>query len=465
MFAMPVIEEIDYTEYNNASTGDYTKKVTLYQGTYTAPTTTGFAEINSNEQLINDRPVSPVSWSTFSGNQSALTGSENVPFDESKTVHGLVNRNFISNYNSNVAGLSGSLTDWGSICDIPLMIYNKEATSFGYASTNKTFGANTYNKVTIRVKTVGNATAFIYLVDGNVENAIANGNNYKVLDFTVPAHKDANGTDVAEQKVALQTSVSNTSAYVANSLEFAYADGWVEIKFYVLTGDEAVNYRVELWNGSRDGQTASQGYVFFDALNVGTMEEATYNLYAEKYDEMFTDSAKYTFRYNDKDTEKAVDSIAFLNKDYTTFLSYKGISVIEDTEEKKEETTDKKSGCADISTASIFTFASSILLVLVLIGVGIVLLVKRQRKSGKSIFGIFKKKKSKVKSSYNENEYDEYLKEKEIEKAKNEKKQKKVDKFKKKMAKEKAREEKKEAKKQAKEIKEEVEENSTDDNE
>ena len=47
-------------------------------------------------------------------------------------------------------------------------------------------------------------------------------------------------------------------------------DGFITVNFYIANGATAKNFRVEVWNGGRDGEnaTASQGYVFINAISV-----------------------------------------------------------------------------------------------------------------------------------------------------------------------------------------------------
>lgn len=88
---------------------------------------------------------------------------------------GLVNKEYASNYKTKYAEipqLSTLFETPDALFDRsaePLMIYNKEAhKSYGFiAKSNTTIAADSYKTISVRVRTMGNATASVYLIDAD----------------------------------------------------------------------------------------------------------------------------------------------------------------------------------------------------------------------------------------------------------------------------------------------------------
>lgn len=88
---------------------------------------------------------------------------------------GLVNKEYASNYKTKYAEipqLSTLFETPEALFDRsaePLMIYNKEAhKSYGFiAKSNTTIAADSYKTISVRVRTMGNATASVYLIDAD----------------------------------------------------------------------------------------------------------------------------------------------------------------------------------------------------------------------------------------------------------------------------------------------------------
>ncbi len=55
--------------------------------------------------------------------------------------------------------------------------------------------------------------------------------------------------------------------------------GWVTVSFYIHTGSNAKNYRLEVWSGSRDGATKNpaDSYVFFDSNVSASSDSSSFN--------------------------------------------------------------------------------------------------------------------------------------------------------------------------------------------
>lgn len=134
----------------------------------------------------------------------------------------------------------------------PLMIYNKNASAYGYFGNSTTISASSYAKISVKVRVVGDAVAYVYLVNtANVSKTVIN------LDtFTV-------NTDGYDYKTT-DTVIDNKQLSFKIDSSMMNDDGWCEVTFYVATGATSKSFRLEMWNGSRDGQDNSQGFVFFD---------------------------------------------------------------------------------------------------------------------------------------------------------------------------------------------------------
>lgn len=116
---------------------------------------------------------------------------------------------------------------------------------------------------------------------------------------------------------------------------------WATVSFYIHTGDEAKNYRLEVWSGSRDSKTVNKkagDFVVFDSYNAGTIDEAYATLVADRKAEIeaneklgnyfdgvfsFYDSAKF-LRYNETiDVDGVKNSYtSYLSSAYTDSVAY-----------------------------------------------------------------------------------------------------------------------------------------------
>ena len=166
---------------------------------------------------------------------------------------GLINTKYLAGYAD--ANLAANLGDaYNGEDDIqPIVIYNKNADHYGFIGVSKTINASAYAKVSVKVRVTGDAKAYIYIVD----TSKADKTVMEFADFTL------NGETVKAEDHKLQI--------ILSAEEMAKAvDGFVTVSFYIANGASAKNFRVEVWNGGRDGNdsTASQGYVFISGITV-----------------------------------------------------------------------------------------------------------------------------------------------------------------------------------------------------
>ena len=93
----------------------------------------------------------------------------------------------------------------------------------------------------------------------------------KVQDFTKILTVDQlAGARIQEaQKIAMVQKIEGTE-------ENAFK--WINVTFYIANGDTAKNYRLEVWNGSRDNQEkmAADSIVIFDKVSSSTLDATSY---------------------------------------------------------------------------------------------------------------------------------------------------------------------------------------------
>ena len=214
----------------------------------------GFDGIVSNHIFIKDQETEDVV--TEANTRSGQNG------DGKGNYAGLINSEFVANYN--IANLASSLAHTKDTPIQPLMIYNSTDDHYGFISTgSKSVSANNFVKVSVKVRVVGDAKAYIYLINNNTEHKDV----IKFRDFTTNTTEGimqpALGTIYNASDLLLQFCIDK------NVMEKKAVEGWVTVSFFIATGVTPMDFRIELWNGGRDGEdsTASSGFVFFNDLN------------------------------------------------------------------------------------------------------------------------------------------------------------------------------------------------------
>ncbi len=374
-FTNATMYDITSAQYANASTSVSTnKKVDLYAGSYTTTFGGGFDTYYSNNNTFETEPAAPSSWKPVSGNCLAIGGTSE--FYGENTVSGLVNSAYWNNY-----GLSLPLSDWHNsttVGDNPLMIYNKQGASFGYVSANKTLAANTSYQISVRVKVVGDsAKAYFYLTDSNLKNE----NPYAVKVMNVPEH-GTNPAANAEFKLA----IGNTTGLNMSSTPelINLGDGWMTLTFFVTTGDTAVTYRAEVWNGERNATSVetgySAGYVFFQDFEQTTLTADKMELFKEEYmkHDSFNEAGviKYTRDKLEGETEDPATAIVYIPTTYANFYDYTELDIVVAEEEPEDEPTNSGSSCKASVDPSALLWMSSLLIALVLIAVLVVVILR-----------------------------------------------------------------------------------------
>ncbi len=171
-----------------------------------------------------------------------------------KSYAGLINSKYLAAYGSEELTAALGLKEGDD--DIqPIVIYNAGAEHYGFIGTKNTVSSSSYAKVTVTLRVVGNATAYVYLAD-------VAGKHKEVMELS----ENVNGAPVA-------TSHKLQRAITSDMME----KGWLTVEFYVATGASSKDFRVEIWNGGRDNstRTASNGYVFIKSVSVSTSSAFT----------------------------------------------------------------------------------------------------------------------------------------------------------------------------------------------
>ena len=127
----------------------------------------------------------------------------------------------------------------------------------------------------------------------------------RVEDFT-EAGVDLTGALLQDptDKALMQT-VTNDTAEISD---------WIYVRFFIANGNESKNYRLEVWSGSRDGQTqnAADSFVLFDVVNYESLASDTFDgLLSARLE-------SYAEELNLKDTDALQDAY---NEDPASFIA------------------------------------------------------------------------------------------------------------------------------------------------
>lgn len=255
--------------YNNYLSSGTTIKNTLL-GQYTSYSKENDTENKSDSyNLTADvgqlavmpfKPSTSVNGFTFKG-------------DNEKTVHGLINSKHIKSgkYGENAVEIENldKLNDLKTLNNSTneknkyaqaLTLYNKEATSSAYVTTKATLSANSYHLISVRLKAYGESVANVYLTGIEYDHS---AKRYNVLSL-----KDDDGK-VYELKASANKDTKNLTES---------EDGFITLSFYVATGNQDIDYRIEIWNGARDGSTLSKGTVYIDNVYVSDISSTEVDL-------------------------------------------------------------------------------------------------------------------------------------------------------------------------------------------
>lgn len=358
---------------------------------------------------IETKPATPSKYKGIVANHFYITDSAEATtaINTSETA-GLINTKYLNNYNKSIYGDIAKELDGAYEDDIqPLMIYNKTATQYGYISESSTIAASAFAKFEASIRVTGDAKAFVYLVntDGTAKDVLT------FEDFTVNANK-------------LGESITDGKSFVGADMKYCLEitsdmmgeDGWINVEFYLANGASAKSARLEIWNGSRDAQTTSAGYVFVKSIHThisGAFTEAAnskttwttsgnplYTVGENSFDELLIHKRDLTTiekQFNDEQTDESAKvsyqaKYVWAKNETMIYGVYNTIDPVETdpyaNQEEDDETEEEKSGCtAESDPATFWLSFSSILLGVALVLALAMLVAKnaiRRRKANAS---------------------------------------------------------------------------------
>ena len=256
----------------------------------------------------------------------------------------------------------------------------------GYYTSKYTVSAGGTAKVTVKLATLGGATATVSVLDRS--NLTETG--YGVLTLSKDNFKTVNFLGASEEF---------TGASYSYTLE---DDGdaqpnWKTVTFYIAAGTEDIDFGVDVWNGTRGGKEEVTGVVVVNSIDVYTSDGTSYK---DLIDDAELNGKKYTgytftyktIDYNEDATDEVVSYSVTENEgfyfkpddDYTLYLNFLPTNYVEsnlvkvETEDSSEETS-SSSASADsdnLPTEVRWLAISSIVIAAVLILVLIIIVIR-----------------------------------------------------------------------------------------
>lgn len=250
----------------------------------------------------------------------------------------------------------------------------------------------------------------------------------RVEDFTESGVDLTGATLQGATDKALMQTVTNDGDEISD---------WIYVRFFIANGNETKNYRLEVWSGSRDGQTenAADSFVLFDIVDYESLASDTFEsllnarleAYAEELDlrdvdalqdayiedpasfiegdagksliyynfSLYDDSAYASYDpdhsdltgdpYSDYDQSSYENTVAYFSYNfatdsrtyYDTFVDYSASEITVSTNASTDTDEDEEEDtAADEDDQNVWLLVSSIVLAIILILVLILLLVK-----------------------------------------------------------------------------------------
>ncbi len=418
----PVGYELSEDDYNIADTSTYTyaKKVSLsadlpngVEDSEESKDSYTFTHGNNDNNVIKTGvATNVVTYKGVVGGSTYVGGATPTLYKDDSVVAGIVNSQYATAYGSDIESALNGLGKLGTNKYVqPLMIKTTDGgKTFGYVGSSSSIAAASTVVISVKVKVVGDAEAYIYLTNSNALDS------FNILGVDAQGKKVENGELVNDGDPLKKDFVVKVTA--ADMIESALDEGWLTVNIVVTAGDNALPYRVELWNGARDGETTARaGIVLFDGYKVGT---ATNN--KAIIDELKID-------YNEDPTVTSFTRVPTLisytdddGNDVSEYRTYEATNIIYEfatskslivdlttidavteidntTSDSDDSTTDSSSSDETSSNETSFSWAlqiTSIIIAAVLILLLIVVLIKM-------LYDKYGKKKNSSKDYYNRN--------------------------------------------------------------
>ncbi len=291
-----------YQEYSDASNDSY----------YLEPANEAIGEIVSKITPVkNYLGVTPdtIYIDGESESDSKFDFNTRVNKDADGNYAGLLNSKFVNlgNYETSFSEIK-SLLDYNGEKNIQaIVINNQTASSYGFIGkafkiNASTKDAITYAKISVKVKVVGDAKANVYLVD------CSELSNKDVATLKFTGNIDGYNKDKEYSK---KLCFENITADLMGE------NGWLTLTFYVSAGSDALNLRLEMWNGSRTGET-SQGTVFYTMDAFTSSESFTPFTYTSAFSEPTSVETAFITAGNPLSEAYALDNSIYNNGVDTT---------------------------------------------------------------------------------------------------------------------------------------------------
>ena len=268
--------------YDTISTGDTVNKTILY-GDFKNHS-------NSSSSTTNNKESYNVSTDLQGSYEISSKPTTNVPGytaigDSEGVKKGIINSEYSYDGISDLDKFHANLKKGDNKYAQAVVISNSTNKNSGYRSNVNTLVANSFIKITLKIKVFGNATANVYVVSGD--------SSADVLTLNV-------GDDYSN---ALKTTITKDS--------YSNGNDWVNVTFYIASGNQEMTYRVEVWNGAReDGAQGSTGSIFFEHVNVDTSgTQEIYNTAMLDYKEEFASKQGFEFVGEKKHTRPNLTTI------------------------------------------------------------------------------------------------------------------------------------------------------------
>jgi len=297
--------EMEQHEFYSASSSDNVNTITLRSELTPSSLVLNGSFINTNTSAENTTyPINPSNWDMI------YAGSSNIveEYDDTKLAPNrspafwpMVNEENPMDVYSSIGGIlyksldSAHYTPYGiSSVDFDqyadddansmLMIYNNQLTSCGYKSSTFTLSKNSFYRISVLAKGIGNAVPYVYLTNGAK---------------TVYYSSDANATNE-------YTSVAFTE------IDKNLTGGWTRYYVYVATGDTDQTVCLELWNGKREA-TSVEGYavgtVLFDQAACEQLTPAEDETIPAEYSDLFVAEENQTALVALQNTDAQIEMI------------------------------------------------------------------------------------------------------------------------------------------------------------
>lgn len=223
---------------------------------------------SDNYKIETDLSNSIVGYTGVVGSHT-MVGGDNTNYSQPQTKAGLFNTKYINTatYESLSQTEKDSLTalkpNGENKYVQALLINNTTATSYGYLGASNKITAKTTSTIAVKVKVFGDAKAFIYLANANALEG------FDVLSLSANKWNfDGNEVTYADNEYLVD------KKYVQTVVASDTADGYATVYFQITAGINDIDYRVEVWNGSRDGAETSTGMIVIESISTN----ATLNL-------------------------------------------------------------------------------------------------------------------------------------------------------------------------------------------